>query len=106
MSCFSFRKNQIVKTPPKNRRQAPENPVDESRLTRNCIRAIARYSVVKEQYQALAAAGPHQQGAGNVLKNRKSVNKFSDFLRLFRTALKTPREGRSEWPGHPVRPKP
>ena len=43
-------------------------------MTRNCIRAIARYSVVKELNRAVVAAGPHQSGASKILKRENRVN--------------------------------
>ena len=46
-----------------------------SRMTRNCIRAIARYSVVKELNRTVVAAGPHFAGESKILKRPRSVNK-------------------------------
>jgi hypothetical protein len=57
-------------------RPAPVEKPEQAQpgVTRNCIRAIARYSVVKELNQAVLAAGPPQGGANKLLKSGVDVN--------------------------------
>jgi hypothetical protein len=55
---------------------------------RNCFyRAIARYSVVKELYRAVVAAGPLRQGRSKILKGLKSVNVYFELFLPLKSLL-------------------
>ena len=55
---------------------------------RNCFyRAIARYSVVKELYRAVVAAGPLCQGRSKILKGLKSVNVYFELFLPLKSLL-------------------